>query len=249
MTDMTTQEIATSEIQRWKPALLAELQRQAAGKIPFQELGRDHDYHEKLPNPVYIIAIGTPPSESFEAYCLDANGKEVSKIFDSSEEAESCAVEKGYKTRVVLGVDHRSLIIGAAVEEAAIETNPNRFVPHLISSEVVEFSEKFGRGRCGYPHHILYASRANGIPSYKSVVKRALKRSGTQDTPKKTTISRPERTPVPVSSGKGYLISPIKGSDEVVLHIGMLRTNRSVAEKITKLIDGVEDENEHEQGD
>jgi hypothetical protein len=212
MTDMTTQENATSEVTRWKPALLAELQRQTAGKgISYQELEPTHDYHEKLSNPVYIIAIGEPPNPG--------------------------------------DVDHRSLIIGVAIEEADVKSNPNRFVPHLVSSEVVEFSEKFGKGRCGYPHHILYAPRANGIPSYKSVVKRAIKRSGIQDAPKKIATVRPERGSSQVSwQGKGYLISPIRGSNEVVLHIGMFRTTREIADKIAKLVDGVDDSTT-EEGD
>jgi len=197
--DMTTQENAINEVRRWKQALLAELQRQTAGKeLNYEEVDFGFDYHEKLPTPVYIIAIGDPPKSG--------------------------------------EVDHRSLIIGSAVEEADVKTNPNRFVPHLISSEVVEYSEKFGKGRCGYPHHILYAPRANGIPSYKSVVKRAIKRSGSQEQPTKKIIqNRTEKTTI--SSGKGYLISPIKGSDDVMLHIGMVRLNKEVAEQIAKLID------------
>lgn len=204
MIDMTTQENAINEVKRWKPALLAELQRQTAGKnVNYEELDFEFEYHEKLANPVYIIAIGDPPKPG--------------------------------------EVDHRSLIIGSAIEEADVKTNPNRFVPHLVSSEVVEYSEKFGKGRCGYPHHILYAPRANGIPSYKSVVKRAVKRSGSQEqSPKKTTQEKAEKNSQ-VSSGKGYLISPIRGSDEVMLHIGMVRLNKEVAEQIAGLIDGNED--------
>jgi hypothetical protein len=218
---MTTQENAINEVKRWKPALLAELQRQTAGKTPYQELSVDHDYHDKFSDPVYIIAIGEPPP-----------------ISDNGE----------------VGIDHRSLIIGLAIEEAEVVENPDRFVPHLVSSEITEFSEKSlasgnlnaitGKplGRCGYPHHILYAPRANGIPSYKSVVKRAIKRSGVQTAPKKVTSVR-TTAPVQVTGGRGCLISPIKGSDEVALHIGMVRVSREVADSITKLIDGVKEVN------
>jgi hypothetical protein len=197
---MTTQENSINEVKRWKPALLAELDRQSVGKnLKYEELDCGFEYHEKLANAIYVIAIGEPPKPG--------------------------------------ETDHRSLIIGAAIEEADVKTNPNRFVPHLVSSEVVEYSEKFGKGRCGYPHHILYAPRANGIPSYKSVVKRAIKRSGSQEQIPKKTQEKTEKS-AQVSSGKGYLVSSIRGSDEVMLHIGMVRVKKEVAEQIAKLIDG-----------
>jgi hypothetical protein len=199
---MTTQENAVAEVMRWKPALLAELQKQIAGKdLVYQELDHHNfEYHEKFPDSVYLIAVGHPPKSG--------------------------------------ELDYRSIIIGSAIEEADVKSNPNRFGPHLISSEVVEYSKKFVNSfRCGYPHHILYAPRANGVPSYKSVVKSAIKRSGNQEqSPKKDeAVERAQ-----VSSGKGYLISPIRGSGDVMLHIGMVRLNKEIAEQIVKLIDNEE---------
>ena len=197
---MMNLEEAKREIERWHDALVAELQRQTAGKnIPWAEVSLDLPYHEKLENAMYIIAIGEPPAEG--------------------------------------ETDYRSLIIGAALEEADVRTSPNRFVPHLVSSEVVEFSEKFKKGRCGYPHHILYALRASGVPSYKSVVKSAIKRSGSEAQVKKpaTPSYKPEKPQT--SGGNGYLINPIKGTNDVLLHVGMLRMPRDKASRIVAIFE------------
>ncbi len=243
---MMSFEDAVQEVKRWKQALLAEVQKQT--KIPWVEVDANFEYHDKLDNQVYAIAIGEPPGDSSKAVYLDQNNKVVVKSFPHEEKAKECMKEL-VKTGCIdlTGVDLRSLIVGVVIEEADVKTSPNRFVPHLVSSEVIEYSTKFKIGRNGYPHHIMFAPRANGIPSYKSVVNRAIKRSGVpSEQPKKApvyveTSERGLHTgAVKISTtGKGYLLSHVSGSDDMLLHIGTLRLPK---EKIDKIIRIIEDE-------
>jgi len=237
---MMSFEDAVQEVKRWKQALLAEVQKQT--KVPWVEVDDNFEYHDKLDNQVYAIAIGEPPGDSSKAVYLDPNNKVVVKSFPHEEKAKEYMKEL-VKTGCIdlTGVDLRSLIVGVVIEEADVKTSPNRFVPHLVSSEVIEYSTKFKIGRNGYPHHIMFAPRANGIPSYKSVVNRAIKRSGVpSEQPKKAPVYASQKSEKEVSTtGKGYLLSHVSGSDDMLLHIGTLRLPK---EKIDKIVRIIEDE-------
>lgn len=231
---MMSLEESQQELRKWKPALMAELQKQAsAKKLPWSEVGNDFEYHQRLEGQVFAIVIGEGEITRFALKNKD--GKTIGYVDTEKEATEAIGESKAHSFQEEKK-DSRSMIIGAVIEEADVKSSPNRFVPYLISSEVVEFSEKFSRGRNGYPHHIQFAPRANGVPSFKSVVKRAICRFGCEEE-EKPQVKQKQDKPIPSTSGKGYLISQIKGSDDVFLHIGTMKLTREKMEKIITILD------------
>lgn len=118
------------------------------------------------------------------------------------------------------------LIIGAVTALSADETIQNRFSPRLFISEVEN------KPRNGHGHHVAFESRASGIPSAKALVKNAMRRAGIAE--KK--VRKPLEAKAQIPAGRGYLIQPIPGTDDVHLHVGMARVSAETAERIVELL-------------